>query len=107
MHPMNGKWKILAKTPIGDMPSIDEITVSEDQLTFEGVMHDERSGKDYPITDGKINGMDVTFKASMKIGLIHMDFDLVGHINDDQKTCQGTAKAMMFKGTFEGTKIEE
>lgn len=107
MHPMNGTWKIVAKTPVGLMPSIDEIKVSEDNLTFTGVMHDERSRKDYPITDGVINGMDVTFKASMSIGLIHMDLDLAGHVNEDGRTCVGTAKAMMFKGTFEGEKISD
>ncbi len=107
MHPINGKWRIVAQTPVGTMPSIDEINVNEDGLTFQGVMHDERSGKDYPIINGKINGMDVTFQASMKIGLIKMDFDLEGHVADDGQTCHGTAKAMMMKGTFEGTKIEE
>lgn len=108
MHAINGTWKILAKSPVGDMPSVDELRVNDDNLTFQGVMHDEKSGKDYPIVNGKIiDEHTVTFEAQMKIGLISMNFAMESHLSDDGKSCHGTAKAMMMKGTFEGEKISE
>jgi len=73
MHPINGTWKILAHCPLGELPSVDEIKVDGD--TFAGVMHDEKSGKDYDIVDGKMDGNHVTFGATMNddgVGIIEM-----------------------------------
>lgn len=106
MHPIHGTWKIVAHTPLGDLPSIDEITVVGD--TFTGIMHDEKSGKDYDIVDGKIiDDRHVTFGATMKFGFVSMTFALESFISEDGKSCQGTAKAMKMEGTFEGVKISD
>lgn len=105
MHPINGTWKIIADCPLGKLPSVDELKVEGD--SFSGIMHDEKSGKDYAITNGKMNGNDVTFKAEMKFGFVTMAFDLQGHISEDGKHCTGTAHAMKMNGTFEGEKISD
>ena len=105
MHPINGTWKILAHTPLGDLPSIDEIKVDGD--SFTGVMHDEKSGKDYAITNGKMDGNHVTFNTEMKFGFVNMSFELEGNISEDGKTCTGTAHALKMNGTFEGDKISD
>ncbi len=105
MHPLHGTWKIVADCPLGKLPSIDELKVDGD--TFTGVMHDEKSGKDYDLVNGVINGNHVTFDASMKFGFVKMDFKLEGDISEDGKTCKGTAKAMKMSGTFEGEKISD
>lgn len=105
MHPINGTWKIIAHCPLGELPSIDEIKVEGD--SFSGVMHDEKSGKDYAIVDGKMDGNHVTFGATMKFGFVSMTFALEGFISEDGKTCKGTAKALKMEGTFEGEKISD
>jgi len=108
MHAINGTWKILAKSNFGPMPSVDELYVNEDGKTFQGVMHDEKSGKDFPIVNGIIiDEHTVTFEAAMTIGLIKMNFLMESHLSEDGMSCQGTAKAGIIKGTFEGTKIKE
>jgi len=108
MHAINGKWDILAQSNFGPMPSIDELKVNPDGKTFAGVMHDKKSGKDFPIVNGVIiDEHTVTFEAAMTIGLIKMTFLLESHISDDGMSCHGTAKAGIIKGTFEGKKILE
>lgn len=105
MHPINGTWKIMAHCPLGDLPSIDEIKVEGD--SFTGVMHDEKSRKDYAITNGKMDGNHVTFNAEMKFGFVNMAFELAGDISEDGKHCTGTAHALKMNGTFEGEKISD
>ena len=105
MHPINGTWKIIAQSPLGALPSINEIKVDGD--SFSGVMHDERSGKDYEIVDGKMDGNHVTFAATMKFGLFTMTFAMEGQISEDGKSCVGTAKSGKMEGTFEGIKISD
>ena len=103
MHPIHGTWKILARGPIGELPSVNEITAEGD--TFSGVMHDEKSGKDFPIFNGKIDGNHVTFEATMKMGFVSMTFQLEGDVSEDGQTCKGTFKALKMEGTFEGEKL--
>lgn len=103
MHPIEGKWKIIAHCPLGDLPSVDEITVDGD--AFTGVMHDGKSGKDYDLVNGRIDGNHVTFEAAMKFGFVTMTFRLEGDVSPDGSACRGTAKAMKMEGTFEGVKI--
>lgn len=105
MHPINGTWKILAHCPLGDLPSIDEIKVEGDGFT--GIMHDEKTGKDFDIVNGTWDGNHVFFEATMKFGFISMAFKLEGFISEDGKTCTGTAKAAKMEGTFEGEKISD
>ena len=104
MHPIHGTWKIIAHCPLGELPSTDEIVVEGD--TFTGVMHDERSGRDYPLVNGKIQGDHVTFQATMRLGLMTLTFDLEGDVSEDGKHCRGTARAMRMEGTFQGVKLD-
>ena len=103
MHPIHGTWKIIAHCPLGELPSIDEIFVEGD--AFTGIMHDEKSGKDYELSNGKIDGNHVTFEATMRFGFVSMTFSLAGDVSEDGKTCKGTAKALKMEGTFEGVKL--
>ncbi|NLA71789.1 MAG: hypothetical protein GX850_05130 [Clostridiaceae bacterium] len=104
MHPIQGKWKIIAHTSFGDLPSINDIVVEGD--TFHGVMHDEKSGKDNDIVNGIINGNTVTFETSINFVVFTVKASLTGTLSDDGKRISGTAEAMGSKGTFEGEKIE-
>ncbi|MFA5585199.1 MAG: hypothetical protein WDA02_01445 [Saccharofermentanales bacterium] len=105
MHPLHGKWKIVAHTSFGDLPSVNEIIVEGD--TFHGVMHDEKSGKDYDIVKGKIDGNHFTLETSMSFVVFSIKVDLEGTLSEDQKHMSGTVTAMSKTGTFEGEKIED
>ena len=105
MHPINGTWKIMAHCPLGDLPSIDELKVEGEG--FSGVMHDEKTGKDFDIINGRWEGNHVFFEATMKFGFISMAFKLEGFISEDGKSCTGIAKAAKMEGTFEGVKIAD
>ncbi|HZK29074.1 MAG TPA: hypothetical protein VFD19_02530 [Clostridia bacterium] len=104
MHPLQGKWRIIAHTSFGELPSTNDIEVEGD--TFHGVMHDEKSGKDYDIVNGKIDGNIVTFETSMSFVVFTVSVALAGTLSEDGKRISGTAEAMGSKGTFEGEKIE-
>jgi hypothetical protein len=104
MHPLQGKWKIVAHTSFGDLPSVNEITVDGD--TFHGVMHDEKSGKAYDIVNGKIDGKHFTLETSMSFVVFSINVDLEGTLSEDGRTIEGTVTAMSKTGTFEGEKIE-
>lgn len=105
MHPLHGKWKILAQTSFGELPSINEIQVEGD--TFHGVMHDEKSGKDYEIVNGKIDGNRFTLETSMSFVVFTIKVDLEGSLDEDGKHISGTLSAMSKTGTFQGEKIED
>ena len=105
MHPLHGKWRIIAHGPLGDLPSDNEIVVDGD--TFTGIMSDEKSGKDYPLLNGKLDGNHITFEVTMKLGFVGMDFSLEGDVAEDGKTVKGTFKALKMEGTFEGEKVSE
>ena len=36
MHMLTGKWKIVAKTPLGEMDLVADFAASEDAATFTG-----------------------------------------------------------------------
>lgn len=105
MHPLHGKWKIVAHTSFGDLPSVNEIVVEGD--SFHGVMHDEKSGKDYDIVNGKIEGNRFTLQTSMSFVVFSLKVDLEGTLAEDGKHISGTVTAMSKTGTFEGEKVEE
>ncbi len=105
MHPLQGKWKIVAHTSFGDLPSVNEIRVEGD--TFHGVMHDEKSGKDYDIVNGKIDGDRFTLETSMSFVVFSVKVNLEGTLAEDGKHISGTLTAMSKTGTFQGEKIED
>jgi hypothetical protein len=105
MHPLQGKWKITAHTSFGELPSVNEIQVEGD--TFHGVMHDEKSGKDYDIVNGRIDGNNFTLETSMSFVVFSVTVALEGILAEDGKTISGTLTAMSKTGTFQGEKIED
>lgn len=104
MHPLQGKWKIVAHTSFGDLPSLNEIVVEGDR--FHGVMHDEKSGKSYDIVKGKIDGQNFSLETSMSFVVFSVKVDLEGTLSDDGRQISGTVTAMSKTGTFEGEKVD-
>ena len=45
MHMLTGKWKIVAKTPLGEMDLVADFAASEDATTFTGSVFDEKQKK--------------------------------------------------------------
>ncbi|GEM_PF-821974 len=104
-HPLNGKWKITAKSPLGDMNMEATMNVNDDCSTFSGSVYDLGSKKTYPLEDGVVKGNSITYTIVMKFGLIPMKFHLEGTFNQDDWTCEGIAKAMKMECSYSGHKV--
>lgn len=104
MHPLQGKWKILAHSSFGDLASSSEIIVQGDR--FHGVMQDENSGKSYDIVNGKIDGNRFSLETSLSLVVFTVNVELEGLLSEDGRRISGTVTAMSKKGSFEGEKID-
>lgn len=104
-HPLQGKWEIVAVTPFGNLPMVATMEVAEDGATFSGSVFDQKTQKDYPLEQGKINGNAISYVVSYKLGIIPMMFYLEGTFNEADGTCQGIAKAMKMECPYSGKKI--
>lgn len=105
MHPLTGKWKITAHSPLGDMHLVADFTANEDG-TFTGSVFDEAHNKTYGVSNGVITDHHISYDMLIKFGLIPFQFHLEGDFTDEG-TCTGVAKAMKMEGTYEGYKIVE
>jgi len=102
-HPLNGKWEILAKTPLGDMAMVATMNVNEDGATFQGSA--EYKGQNLILENGKVSGNAISYELVMKLGIIPMRFALNGTFNEADWTCEGVAKALKMECTYTGKKV--
>lgn len=105
MHPLTGKWKITAHSPLGDMPLLADFTADESTGTFTGSVYDEGNKKTYGVSNGVVTDHHIAYDMLIKFGIIPFSFHLEGDFFDDG-TCNGVAKAMKMQGTYEGYKIK-
>lgn len=104
MHPLTGKWKIRATTPMGTMALIADFTATEPGTAFTGSVLDEGNGKTYEVANGVIDGTSIAYDMTIRFGLIPFNFHLEGAYFDDG-TCKGVGKAMRMEVTYEGHKL--
>lgn len=104
MHMLTGKWKITAKTPLGEMDLVADFTASEDEKTFTGNVFDEKNNKTYEVQNGVLNDHHISYDMIIKFGLVPFNFHLEGDYSDDG-TCRGEGKALKMEGTYEGYKL--
>ena len=104
-HPLEGKWLIVAKSPLGDMKMEADMIVNSDDNTFTGSVYDTDSKKTYSLENGVVDGNKITYTIVMKWGLIPVKFFLEGTYNQDDWTCEGIARAMKMECSYYGNKI--
>ena len=106
MHMITGKWKITAKTPLGEMNLVADFAANEDATAFTGSVFDENSNKIYEVMYGVVNDHHISYDMVIKFGLVPFNFHLEGDYTDDGK-CSGEGKALKMEGTYEGYKLAE
>ena len=106
MHPLTGKWKITARTPMGEMQLIADFKADEARPAFTGSVFDERTKKTYGVSNGVLNGNHISYDMLIKFGLIPFNFHLEGEFFEDG-SCKGVGKALKMEGSYEGYKLED
>lgn len=102
-HPLNGKWDIVATTPLGQMQMIATMNVNDDGKTFEGSA--TYQGQALTLENGRVDGNTIDYELVMKLGIVPMRFVLHGTFNEADWTCEGIAKALKMECSYTGKKI--
>ena len=92
---VTGKWNIVVKSPMGAQASVG--TFAQDGSALTGTM--EAQGNTQPIKDGKIEGEQISWEASVTTPM-PMTLSFSGSVSGD--TMSGKVKAGMF-GSFDWT----
>jgi hypothetical protein len=95
---VDGKWNVVIKTPAGDKSGVLELKTEGSTLT--GSM----SGADHfaEITDGNANGNQISWSAKINKPM-RLSLKFTATVEADR--ISGTAKHLLGKATFTGTRI--
>lgn len=96
---VSGKWKLAARSPMGEQEMRFDLTQSGSSLS--GTM--TAMGQEVPINDGIVNGNTLRFTVKVKGPIGKMKFRVSAEVEGD--TIKGTSKAPMGSMTFEGTRL--
>jgi len=86
---VNGNWEVIIKTPFGKMEIIITLVANGSELT--GKINNKQN-KDVPIQDGKIDGNEISFSASIKTPLGATDIKVVATVDGDSMDGQMETK---------------
>jgi len=97
---VNEIWKLEMKTPFGTQKSTLHLFLASNEIT--GRMEYRRGASD--ITDGKIDGDTLMWKASRKFPRF-LTFEF--NVKVDGDTMSGTVKSPLGKASLKGTRITD
>lgn len=100
MSKLNGTWNIVIKTYIGDQRSTAELQV--DDSTLNGKVTDTGTGNSATLFEGKVDGDKFCYKATLKIPVGELTFEMIGEIVGD--TLTGKSVTPMGEFDFIGTR---
>jgi hypothetical protein len=89
--PVDGKWSGSVSTPGGDFPVA--FTFKADGSKLTGAMQG-MDGMDIPITDGKVDGANISFSVTLDFGGMPFRLDYKGVVSADQIKLTGDAGGM-------------
>ena len=92
--PVDGKWSGSVSTPGGDFPVA--FTFKADGAMLNGTMAG-MDGMDIKISDGKINGANISFSVTLDFGGMPFKLDYKGVVSGDQIKFSGDAGGMPFE----------
>ena len=95
---VTGKWNAGLKSPMGLINATLEL--AEDGNVLTGCLIDPNGSTE--ITDGSVNGNEISFKAKLKTPMGAMSVNFTGTVNGDVMT--GKAKMMMGAMDFTATR---
>lgn len=103
MSKLDGKWNIVVKTYMGDMPSVAEFKVEGGKLT--GTVTDSGNGNSAPVDGGVADGDSFSYKVTLRVPVGEMTNELTGSVNADGTALSGTSKNAMGEFPFEAVKV--
>lgn len=86
---VTGNWEVIIATPMGKMEIMVDLEANGNELT--GVINSKQN-KNVPIKDGKVNGNDVSFSASIKTPLGSTDVTVTATVDGDSMAGQMITK---------------
>jgi hypothetical protein len=86
-----GKWEATIAGPRGEMVYIFDLAVNGESLS--GTISNDLLG-DSPITDGRINGDEISFKQRMERGQRAVTFAYTGKIQGDEMAVTRTVEGL-------------
>lgn len=92
---LTGKWNASMASPLGELKAVLDLTVEGDAVT--GTLSDDKGPS--PISDGKVNGSEFTFKVKLKTPMGPMPFAFTGKVEGDKLS----GKAKMAMGALDFT----
>lgn len=101
MSVLNGKWNMVVKTYMGDMPNTADFTVNGDKLT--GTVTDNANGACVPVDNGTVSGNDFGYQITIKTPVGEMTNEIRGAVNGDSIT--GKSKNAMGEFDLIGTRL--
>ncbi|WP_005035704.1 hypothetical protein [Holophaga foetida] len=97
---VDGTYKIVSKTPVGDQPATLTLKVEGEVLTGSSASDLEGVA---PVLDGKVSGNTFTFSLCPKSPYGDLKLELSGKVEGD--TISGDVNSMFGPATFTGTRI--
>lgn len=97
MSVIQGKWNIILKTPMGDRSGVLDLQTDGTSLT--GSLSDAEHHA--AINDGKVAGNELSWSATITKPM-NMKFKFTAIVDADR--ISGTAKHLLGKATFTGTR---
>jgi hypothetical protein len=91
---VDGKWIGNVATPNGDLPVAFTFKADGEKLTGTTTGLD---GAEVPISDGKVNGKDITFKVTFDFGGMPFVLDYKGVVSPAEIKLTGEAAGMPFE----------
>lgn len=82
MSRLNGKWNITIKTYMGDQRSTADLQVEGGSIT--GKVTDAGTGNSAVIFDGKADGDKFSYKATLKLPVGELTFEMIGELSGDE-----------------------
>jgi hypothetical protein len=92
---LDGTYKIVTKTPMGDQNAT--LVLKTEGNTLTGTM------EGMEISEGKINGDEFSFKSEIKTPMGKMNVEITGKIDGDN--ISGSSKTMFGNAPFSGSKV--
>jgi len=100
MSKLDEKWDIVIKTYMGDQRSTAEFQT--DGSTLTGKVTDVGTGNSATIFDGKVDGNKFTYKATLKLPVGELTFEMIGELVGEE--LKGKSVNPMGEFEFIGTR---
>jgi len=104
MASLEGKWKLIVKTFMGDMRSLHELKVKGTKVT--GIVIDIGTGNKGKVEDGKLDGDSFSYSVTVNTPVGEMTNHLTGSVNAEGNMISGKSKNAMGEFEFSASRVQ-